>query len=76
MCLSCEHFEPLGEAGKDSKAARKTTRKSKAVVAPLHHCNALNIDYSDTGVRLDCAAWDLGSEATQKKNWKIFVQAV
>jgi len=73
MCLSCEHFEPLGEAGKDSKAARKTTRKAKAVVAPLHHCNALHIDYPDTGVRLD---WDLGSEATQKKNWKIFVQAV
>ena len=75
MCLSCEHFEPLGEAGKDAKAARKTARKARATV-PLHHCNALNIDYSDTGIRLDCAAWEQGSEATQKKNWKIFVQAV
>ena len=71
MCLSCEHFEALGDAGK--AAPRKTTRKTRGA-APLHHCTALNLDYPDTGVRLDCAAWDQGSEATQKKNWKIFIQ--
>ncbi|MCY0389177.1 MarR family transcriptional regulator [Robbsia sp. Bb-Pol-6] len=75
MCLSCEHFEPLADLGKETKAARKTTRRTRSA-APVHHCNALLIDYPDTGVRLDCHAWDLGSEAKQKKNWKIFVQPV
>lgn len=75
MCLSCEHFEPLADANKDGKPARKTTKKARAVNA-LHHCNALNIDYPDTGVRLDCFAWELGTDAKQKKNWKIFVQPV
>lgn len=77
MCLSCEHFEPLADLGKEGKPARKTSATSTRrlrTAAPVHHCNALLIDYPDTGVRLDCHAWDLGSEAKQKKNWKIFVQ--
>jgi DNA-binding MarR family transcriptional regulator len=74
MCLSCEHFEPLGEAGKEGKAAKKTTRKVRSVAA-LHHCSALKIDFPDTGIRLDCAAWEEASESKRKKHWKLFVQA-
>jgi DNA-binding MarR family transcriptional regulator len=70
MCLSCDHFAAAGETG---KAARKTTRKARPGTA-VHHCNALNFDYPDTGIRLDCASWEVASDAQQKKTWKIFVQ--
>lgn len=75
MCLSCEHFDALAEGDKDAKPGRKTTSKKRSAAA-LHHCSALHIDYPDTGVRLDCATWEQGSEAKQKKNWKIFIQPV
>lgn len=77
-CVTCEHFEPLADGG---KPARKTTlsaaaKRIRRATVRVHHCRALNIDYPDTGVRLDCPAYDRASEGDQRKIWKIFVQGI
>lgn len=77
-CVTCEHFEPLADGGKPE---RKTTlnaaaKRIRRATSRVHHCQALNIDYPDTGVRLDCPAYDRASEGDQRKIWKIFVQGI
>jgi len=39
-----------------------------------HHCESLRIDMADTGLRLDCSAYERADAQEQKKNWKIFSQ--
>jgi DNA-binding MarR family transcriptional regulator len=39
-----------------------------------HHCAALDLNMSDTDLRLDCSVHETADVATQKKTWKIFAQ--
>jgi DNA-binding MarR family transcriptional regulator len=47
-----------------SKNAKKTP----------HHCKLLDLNMSDTEVRLDCSVHETADVATQKKIWKIYAQ--
>jgi len=57
MCLSCSHFEPA--SGTRGTAAQ-------------HHCNYFNINYDDSGLRLDCNGFEEADATTQRKVWRIF----
>jgi len=37
-----------------------------------HHCALLDLNMSDTDLRLDCSVHETADLATQKKTWKIF----
>ncbi len=39
-----------------------------------HHCALLQIDMTDTELRLDCSVYEEGDLAKQKKNWTVFAQ--
>lgn len=39
-----------------------------------HHCALLDMNMSDTDLRLDCSVHETADVATQKKTWKIFAQ--
>ncbi|PRX34465.1 MarR family transcriptional regulator [Paraburkholderia sp. BL18I3N2] len=39
-----------------------------------HHCALLDMNMSDTDLRLDCSVYETADVATQKKTWKIFAQ--
>lgn len=48
------------------------TRTGKKV---SYHCTALDLNMTDSDLRLDCSDYEEGDAATQKKVWKIFAQA-
>jgi len=58
MCVTCSHFVP----------GHGTARKPA-----IHHCALLDVDYDDSGVRLDCAVHEAADAVTQRKTWKLFV---
>jgi DNA-binding MarR family transcriptional regulator len=39
-----------------------------------HHCALLDMNMSDTDLRLDCSVHETADVSTQKKTWKIFAQ--
>jgi DNA-binding MarR family transcriptional regulator len=39
-----------------------------------HHCALLDLNMSDTDLRLDCSVHETADVATQRKTWKIFAQ--
>jgi len=57
MCVTCTHFEP----------GHGTARKPA-----VHRCTLLNLEYGDSGVRLDCAIHEAADAVTQRKTWKLF----